>query len=345
MSKLRVGVIFGGRSGEHEVSLMSAKAIIGALDPDKYEVITIGITKEGQWVKANENLELIEDEPWTPIIPDPTVESDFDVIFPVLHGTYGEDGTIQGLLELANLPYVGAGVAGSSAAMDKGLMRGLFANAGLPLLKWEVFLRSEWEASPDAVLDTVEERLGYPCFVKPANLGSSVGISKAKNREELMTALKEAAEFDRRLIVEEAVERPREIECSVLGNDQPLPSIAGEIIPGSEFYDYHDKYINEQSKLIIPADLTREQEQSIQEYAIRAYQAVDCAGMARVDFFLDAYGEIFVNEINTIPGFTRISMYPKLWAESGVSFNKLVDNLIELALERHRERNRNRTSI
>ena len=225
------------------------------------------------------------------------------------------------------------------------LMRSLFANAGLPLLNWEVFTRYQWESDPDTVLSLIEERLGYPCFVKPANLGSSVGINKATNREELVKALNEAAEFDRRLVVEQAANKPREIECSVLGNEQPIASIPGEIVPGNEFYDYQDKYISEQSQLIIPARLSLELEQTIQEYAIKAYQAVDCAGMARVDFFLDVDGQIYINEINTIPGFTKISMYPKLWEATGISFSQLLDNLIELALDRHRERNRNRTSI
>ncbi|NLM25326.1 MAG: D-alanine--D-alanine ligase [Firmicutes bacterium] len=345
MSRLRIGVIFGGRSGEHEVSLMSAKSIVSALDPERYEVITVGITKEGKWVQTDQSLALEQGQEISPIVPDPTVDKPFDVVFPVLHGTYGEDGTIQGLLELANIAYVGAGVAGSAASMDKGLMRSLFANAGLPLLNWEVFTRYQWESDPDTVLSLIEERLGYPCFVKPANLGSSVGINKATNREELVKALNEAAEFDRRLVVEQAANKPREIECSVLGNEQPIASIPGEIVPGNEFYDYQDKYISEQSQLIIPARLSLELEQTIQEYAIKAYQAVDCAGMARVDFFLDVDGQIYINEINTIPGFTKISMYPKLWEATGISFSQLLDNLIELALDRHRERNRNRTSI
>ena len=360
MSKLRVGVIFGGRSSEHEVSLMSAKSIISALNPQKYDIIPIGITKDGRWVLNGEACQLLgtadlpqlsftsfpDDGGNFPLIPDPNLKSDYvDVIFPVLHGPHGEDGTIQGMLELADIPYVGAGVLGSAVSMDKGIMRTVLAQAELPLLKWETILRSKWEADPEPIISLIEAEIGYPCFVKPANLGSSVGITKASNREQLIQAVNYACEFDRRVVVEEALAAPREIECSVLGNDDPIASIPGEIIPGSEFYDYEDKYINEKSQLIIPAELTAEQEQIIKDYAIRTFKAVDCAGMARVDFFLARDGQIYVNEINTIPGFTKISMYPKLWEASGLGYSKLLDRLIELALERYRDRKRRRVSV
>ncbi len=360
MSKIRIGVVFGGRSGEHEVSVMSAKSIICALDPQKYEVVPIGLTKQGRWVLMQESLDLIragqlpslaleqldpEYSSQITLLPDPTKNKTLDVIFPVMHGTYGEDGTLQGLLELANIPYVGAGVASSAVSMDKGMMRTLFAAAKLPLLPWVTLSRYQWEQDPHQIVKEIQEKLGYPCFVKPANLGSSVGVSKANSGAELNKALCVAAEFDRRIIVEQAAHKPREIECSVLGNDNPMVSIAGEVIPGNDFYDYEDKYINENSKLCIPADITAKQLSIIQDLAIRAYQAVDCAGMARVDFFLDGHQQILLNEINTIPGFTRISMYPKLWEASGVPIHQLVDKLVEYAIERHQDRSRSRTTI
>lgn len=359
MAKLRVAVLFGGRSGEHEVSLLSARSIINGLNPDKYEVIPIAITKTGKWVKGQVVLELfkqgelpdlkeLEHETtadYRPILPSPETASKFDVVFPVLHGTYGEDGTVQGLLELANVAYVGAGVLGSAVSMDKGIMRDVLAQACLPLVPWQTITRFAWEQESQTVIKLIEESLGYPCFVKPANLGSSVGISKAKDRASLITALNVASEFDRRLVVEMAVERPREIECSVLGNDEPQASIPGEVIPGNEFYDYADKYINDRSKLLIPADLTEAQIATVQEYAITTFKAVDCSGMARVDFFVTKDDKIYVNEINTIPGFTRISMYPKLWDASGITFDDLLDRLINLALERLEDRDRRRTSI
>lgn len=332
MTKLRVGVIFGGRSGEHEVSIMSAESIITALDKEKYQITPIKITKTGEWVWNNESM--------NPFVLQSNLSKQFDVIFPVLHGPYGEDGTVQGLLELANIPYVGAGVVGSAVSMDKGIMRNVLAQAELPLVEWETISRNYWENNPELVIDLIEESLGYPCFIKPANLGSSVGISKAKDRQTLIDSLNEAAKYDRRIVVEVALQSPREIECSVLGNDHPQASVLGEIIPGSEFYDYHDKYFDGKSQLIIPADLTSEQVKLIQEYAIKTFQVVDCAGMARVDFFITNSGQIYVNEINTIPGFTQISMYPKLWEASGLSYVSLLDKLIELALKRHQDRNR-----
>ena len=360
MSKLRVGVIFGGRSGEHEVSLMSARSVVSALNPQKYEIFLIGITNDGGWVfndqaarmlgSADLNQPAISSltvEPdQFPLLPDPNINTRyFDVIFPVLHGPHGEDGTIQGMLELADLPYVGAGVLGSAVAMDKGLMRTVLAQAGLPLLKWETVIRSRWEADPEPILALIETEIDYPCFVKPANLGSSVGITKAANRQQLTASINYACEFDRRVVVEQALTAPREIECSVLGNDDPEASILGEIVPVSEFNDYEEKYINNKSPLIIPADLTADQEQAIRDYAVKTFKAVDCAGMARVDFFVTAEGQIYVNEINTIPGFTQISMYPKLWEASGLQYSDLLDRLIELALERHQDKRRRRISI
>lgn len=332
MPKLKVGVLYGGRSGEHEVSLMSAQSVIDALDKEKYEVIPIKIDKDGRW-------------PDQIIQPDPTRGSGLDVVFPVLHGTYGEDGIVQGLLELANLPYVGAGVASSAVSMDKAMMRTLFLQDGLPVLPWEVVFNYEWREEPAQVVQRLEESLGYPMFVKPANLGSSVGVSKVKRPEELAPALDLALSYDRKAVVEKGLEGAREFECSVLGHTHPQASIVGEIVPAHEFYDYDAKYNSEDSLLIIPAPLNEEQTQTIKEYACRVFKAVDCSGMGRVDFFLDQQGTIIVNEINTIPGFTKISMYPKLWEHSGLPYSALLDRLIELALEKHRERQALRTSI
>ncbi|HKM17370.1 MAG: D-alanine--D-alanine ligase [Firmicutes bacterium] len=360
MSKLRVGVIFGGRSGEHEVSLMSAKSVISALDPQKYEVIPLAIDKKGKWLLPKDAAKMLDstvapklsvDNPimeseQLPLVPDPDAKTPFlDVIFPVLHGPHGEDGTVQGLLELANIAYVGAGVLGSAVSMDKAMMRSVFAQAGLPVVKWETIARKHWERDPSPIISRIEGEIGYPCFVKPANLGSSVGISKAPSREQLVEAVNLACEFDRRVVVEEALNKPREIECSVLGNDDPIVSVPGEIIPANEFYDYEAKYISEESQLIIPAEVSPEQRQLLEEYSIRAFKAVDCAGMARVDFFITEDQEVIVNEINTIPGFTKISMYPKLWEVSGIGYGELLDRLIELALERHEDRKNRRISL
>lgn len=332
MPKLKVGVLYGGRSGEHEVSLMSAQSVIEALDKEKYEVIPIKIDKDGRWQDRI-------------IVPDPTRSSGLDVVFPVLHGPYGEDGTVQGLLELANLPYVGAGVASSAVSMDKAFMRSLFLQAGLPLLPWEVVFNYQWRSEPEAVTRLLEESLGYPMFVKPANLGSSVGVSKVKSRKDLAPAMELALSFDRKAVVEQGLEGAREIECSVLGRSHPQASIPGEIVPANEFYDYEAKYQSEDSELIIPAPLSEEQTKAVQEYACRAFKAVDCSGMGRVDFLIDQQGNIFLNEINTIPGYTQISMYPKLWEQTGLLYSELLDRLIELALEKHRERQALRTSV
>ncbi|HHY60269.1 MAG TPA: D-alanine--D-alanine ligase [Clostridia bacterium] len=361
--KLRVVVLFGGRSGEHEVSLQSAASVIKALDKEKYEVLPVGITKEGSWLVGAGPEEVREHGFGADLLPvtlscdpqDPRfvplrapgpyageLGKPIDVVFPVLHGTYGEDGSVQGLLELAGLPYVGGGVASSAAGMDKVLMKKLFAYHGLPQARFVSVLRRDWEQRPQRVLALVEEEIGYPCFVKPANLGSSVGISKAKDREGLVQALQEAAQYDRKLVVEEFIDG-REIEVSVLGNDDPQVSVPGEIIPCNEFYDYEAKYLAADSKLIIPADLPEPVVAEIRRLAVEAFQAIDCAGMARVDFFVGRKDQrVFINEINTIPGFTRISMYPKLWEAAGLPYPRLLDRLIELALERHRDRSRNR---
>ncbi len=391
MKKLRVGILFGGRSGEHEISLLSAASVLQALDKDKYEVVPIGITKEGRWVSQAHAERLLKGEQLsqdgarhlragdpaaTPgaavlakgesVIVPPVPSSDslvpfererqgteqginVDVIFPVLHGTFGEDGTIQGLLELADIPYVGAGVLGSSAGMDKDIMKSLFAAAGLPIVKHVTFLRSQWEKDPKQVVRKIEKKLKYPLFVKPANLGSSVGISKAHNRKELAPAIETAAAYDRKIVIEQGVggkkSKARELECSVLGNDEPRASIAGEIVPSAEFYDYSAKYLEEGSQLLIPAKITRKQMKHLQEMAIAAFQAVDCSGLARVDFLMDPKsGKIYLNEINTMPGFTSISMYPKLWAASGIEYPELIDRLVQLGLERYQEKKKNRYS-
>ncbi len=360
--KLRVGILFGGRSGEHEVSLSSAASILKALDPAKYEVVPIGITREGRWLVGSSADKLLpgvlqNGKPVTASV-DPTGPKliplnstlgkagahgpEIDVVFPVLHGTFGEDGTVQGLLELAGIPYVGAGVLGSAVGMDKDVMKRLFRDAGLPVVPWLLFLRAEWQEDAARVRRAIRNKLRFPLFVKPANLGSSVGTSKVHNARELDPAMDLAAQYDHKILVEKGVDG-REIECSVLGNDRPEASVPGEVIPVNEFYDYEAKYVKEGSELIIPARLTPRQTRQVQELAIRAFQAVDCAGMARVDFLLDRKtGNFLVNEINTIPGFTSISMYPKLWEGSGVSYAQLVDRLIELALERHREKARTR---
>ena len=366
-SKLRVGVIFGGRSGEHEVSLRSAESIINALDRDKYEVVPIAITKAGKWLASSEATNLLPGavmanaDQHVAIFGDPTekglarfsgekdsgLRDKLDVIFPVLHGTYGEDGTIQGLLEMADVPYVGCGVLGSAAGMDKVVMKRLFREAGLPIVEFTHFLRSQWESNPAAVEARVAEEIGFPCFVKPANLGSSVGISKAVDGKSLNEAIALAAKYDRKIVVERGVDA-REIEVSVLGNDQPQASLPGEIVPQSaEFYDYQAKYISSDgARLEIPAKLSEAQTAEIQQLAIQAFQAVDGSGLGRVDFFLEKQtGKLLLNEINTMPGFTSISMYPKLWEASGLPYSQLIDRLIELAFERHREKSRNVTSF
>ena len=365
---LKVGVIFGGRSGEHEVSLLSAQGVMNAIDRTRYEVVPIGITKEGQWLasgdpfKALSSGAMAESNPAL-LLAEPSdrglmrledVEqeraltvvhvSQLDVVFPILHGPYGEDGTVQGLLELAGIPYVGAGVAASAVGMDKVLFKDVMAAHQVPIVPHVVVLRKVWERETEEVLARVEAEIGYDCFVKPANLGSSVGITKAHDRTELRAALEEAACYDRKLLVEEAIDA-REIEVSVLGNDEPVASVPGEIVPCNEFYDYAAKYLDGRSELLIPAPVPEETAGLIAQLAIEAYRAIDCAGMARVDFLLDQKtGELYLNEVNTLPGFTPISMYPKLWEASGVSYPELIDRLIQLALERHGDKSRSATT-
>ena len=348
MSKIRIAVLFGGRSGEHEVSIRSAASVISALDREKYEVIPVGITDEGLWLSPAESAPLLPSNTVGPVSTgtaialsqQPGAATDFDVVFPVLHGTFGEDGTVQGLLELADVPYVGAGVLGSAVAMDKDVMKRLFRERGLPTVDHLAVPRRERHEHTARF----EERFGYPMFVKPANLGSSVGIRKVHDTAELTQALDLAAQHDSKIIVEPAIDG-REIECAVLGNDQPEASVPGEVIPGGEFYDYQAKYIDDTSDLVIPAALSADQTSEIRRLAVAAFQAAECAGLARVDFFLEnASGRILLNELNTMPGFTSISMYPKLWEASGVPYSTLVHRLVQLALERQEEKKQTRFS-
>lgn len=354
--RLRVAVLCGGRSGEHEVSLASARSVVANLDPAKYDVQVLGITKEGQWVlPAQPDRALTEglgsseclparirpDRDGNGLVrgPQDDAGTPVDVVFPVLHGPYGEDGTVQGLLELAGVPYVGAGVLGSAVAMDKVVMKTLFRAAGLPTPGFLGVFTREWRADPEAVTGRVASHLGFPCFVKPANLGSSVGISKAHSASELPAAMAAAAEYDLKLILERSVEDAHEIECGVLGNEEPVASVLGEVLPSREFYSYEAKYVDEASELLIPAPLPEAVAEQARALAVAAFQAVDCAGLGRVDFLITRGShQVFVSEINTIPGFTQISMYPKLWEASGLSYSALLDRLIELALARHAER-------
>jgi D-alanine-D-alanine ligase len=383
VKRLRVGVLYGGRSGEHEVSLASAAAVFANLDRARYEPVPIRIEKDGRWaladrpptaVSAAEVIEQARLEAARPsrggrevhFMARPSAETilsidrrtaragegeavvtglNLDVIFPVLHGPYGEDGTIQGLLELANVPYVGAGVLASAVGMDKAVMKVVFAAAGLPVCPYRVTLRHDWQHDRAGMAADLEQALGFPMFVKPANLGSSVGISKARNGAELAVAMDLAGEFDRKIVIEAAVPFAREIECAVLGNDAPEASVPGEVIPSREFYDYEAKYLDDGSKIIIPAELDAAAAAEVQRLSVAAFKAIDCAGMARVDFLVGKRNTIFLNEVNTIPGFTTISMYSKLWAASGVSYPVLLDRLIALALERHAEKQQLRTSL
>lgn len=350
---IRVAVVFGGRSEEHEVSCVSAASVIGAIDRERYEVVPVGIDKAGRWMLLEgppardpdaDRLPAIDPGSGEPVtlagaggsalVRSSGEEVPIDVVFPVLHGPYGEDGTIQGLLEFADIPYVGAGVLASAVAMDKSVAKVLFRAAGLPLTPWLVTTRSEWAEDAEAV-EARAEALGVPLFVKPAALGSSVGVSKVKSLSDLPGALDEAFAHGRRAIVEAAVEEAREIECSVLGNEEPVASAPGEIVPAGEFYDYRSKYLDDRTQLIVPADLLPETVEEVQRMAAAAFQAVDAAGMARVDFFLGSEG-LFLNELNTIPGFTEVSMYPKMWEASGLPYPDLIDRLIRLGLERHR---------
>ena len=371
MKRLRVGVLFGGRSTEHEVSILSAQSIIAAMDPQRFEAVPLYIDKEGRWLTGDSLKRLVSNAAarnYVYLPPDPTQHSlvpaqdgkppsplagegrgggllPLDVVFPVFHGLNGEDGTIQGVLELANLPYVGAGVLGSALGLDKIYMKRAFAAAGLPVVDYLPVTRRQYERDPDAFIARVEERLGYPCFTKFANSGSSVGTTKAHNRAELVEGLRLASTFDRKLLVERAVDA-RELEISVLGNDEPEASVVGEVVPAHEFYDYEAKYLDEGSRLLIPAPVDDAVAQEARSMAVRAFQAVDAAGMARVDFFLErTSGRLLLNELNTIPGFTRISMYPKLWEASGLLYPKLIERLVELAIERFNDRQRSQTAI
>jgi D-alanine-D-alanine ligase len=365
--KIKVGLIFGGRSGEHEVSFCSATSIIKAIDKDKYTVVPIGITKEGRWISPQDSeLALqsgkIEGKSTVTLLNNPsgtalvridnnqrldkssTLEK-LDVIFPVLHGTYGEDGTVQGLLELTDVPYVGAGVAASAISMDKDLMKIIFQQRDLPILKWLTIKRKEWQKDKEKVLSLIQNNFEYPLFVKPTNLGSSVGITKVHKKEELDKAIDLAASYDRKILIEEGLEEVREIECGVLGNDEPQVSVVGEVRPAGEFYDYDSKYIDKETQLIVPTDLPEEVSGKVQQIALLAFKAVDAAGMARVDFFVSKKeNKIYLSEINTIPGFTSVSMYPRLWEASGVSYPELIDRLIQLALERHQDKKQNKIS-
>ena len=356
--KIKVALIYGGRSGEHEVSVLSAKSVLGAIDKKKYDVVEIFVNKKGQW-QIGFDKELVEGKRAKQIFlpADPTEKElisvknsgDFprkvDVIFPVLHGTYGEDGSVQGLFELAGIPYVGAGVSASAVGMDKVLMKEIFEGVGLSITRCLVFLRDQVENNIEEIINRIENEIGYPVFTKPANLGSSVGISKAKNRNELQSGLMVAAEYDRKILVEESIKGAREIEVAVLGNDKPKASVCGEVIPSKEFYDYEDKYILGKTKIIIPAKLSDEVSDQIREMALKAFKSIDCAGMARVDFLVEGKtNKIFISEINTIPGFTSISMYPKLWEASGVSYKNLIDKLITLAIERYSDKSKNKTT-
>lgn len=366
MGKLRVAVVFGGRSGEHEVSLMSAQSIISAIDKERYEVIPVGIAKDGRWLVGGDPLKTLMEgrvpdgavpprslvaggglparaaAPGAPAESGPAAAlASADIFFPVLHGPYGEDGTIQGLFDLAGVPYVGAGVAASAVAMDKAFMKMAFRHAGLPVLDYIVFTDAQWAEDAARLRERISEELGYPCFVKPANLGSSVGVSRVAAPEGLDAAVQEALRHDRKVIVERAALECREVEVSVLGNDRPEASIPGEIVPAGDFYDYEAKYVSGESELIIPARISEAAAEQVRRMAVAAFQAVDGSGLARVDFFVHKETEtVWVNEINTMPGFTRISMFPKLWEATGLPYPELIDRLIQLGLERHERRRR-----
>ncbi len=362
--KIHLGLLYGGRSCEHEVSVISARCIHQALDPEKYAISLIGIAKSGEWLLMDDSTTALEckevvsagqrsvslDHTSTGQIRlrdglhgDLQSILKLDVIFPVLHGPFGEDGTIQGLLELAGIAYVGSGVTGSAVGMDKAVAKAVFSSAGIPQTAYRVFRKSSWESDPDAMIQAVEGSLHYPVFVKPVNLGSSVGISKAGNQDELKAAIDDAARFDLKIIVEQGLENCHEVEVSILGNDRPVASAVGEIIPGGEFYDYRDKYINNRSRAVIPAELPAEVVECIQKYAVQAFLGTDAAGLARVDFFVERKTfDVYINEINTMPGFTPISMYPQLWAADGIDYSDLLDRLIQLALERRDRLNQKR---
>ena len=361
MKKIRVGVLFGGRSCEHEVSVRSARSVLEAIDRSKYELTMIGISKAGQWLMAGNaravlEAGVVEEGGLLPVSLEQDgalvgreggpVDQRLDVIFPLLHGPFGEDGTVQGLMELAGIPYVGSGVVGSAVGMDKEMTKRAFRAEGLPQVEYAVVRRHQWRQDPAGVQGRLENQLGYPMFFKPANLGSSVGVCKAHGPEEFRACLEEAAAYDSKVVVEAEATDCREVECAVLGNEEPQASVVGEIVPGNEFYDYNAKYIDDNSQLIIPAQLPPQVAEEVRQLSLRAFRAVEAAGLARVDFFVSRRDDqVYINEINTLPGFTPISMYPKLWEASGVSYAALIDRLIQLALERHRERQDIRTVL
>lgn len=365
--KIKVGVIFGGRSGEHEVSLRSAESVMAALNRERYEVVPIGISREGHWLSGEGLLALSGGAALSrpvALLPEPnraallaveqleasrpvalSTVAELDVVFPVLHGPFGEDGTMQGLLELTGIPYVGAGVVGSAVGMDKAVFKQVMQANQIPVLPWQLVLKSGWMSRPEQTLDQLEATFHYPLFTKPANLGSSVGISKCRNRQELAAGLEAAAGYDRRIVVEQGI-NARELEVSVLGNDNPIASIVGEVRPRRDFYDYVAKYISDDSELLIPAPIEPSLSDQVRALAVRAYQAIDCAGLGRVDMLLDKEsGRVYLNEINTIPGFTSISMYPKLWEATGLAYGDLLDRLIELALERQAQKSALKSSF
>jgi len=365
--KITIGIILGGRSGEHEVSLMSSRSVLSVLNSEKYDVIQIGIDHEGIWWSGKDVISAFEKHTTKDLyrvflLPEPgtatlfkretvdgkesiTTVAELDVVFPVLHGTFGEDGTLQGFFEMADLAYTGAGVLGSSVGMDKGVFKDVMRANNVPVVDWLICTRKDIEVDPNAVISRAEKLAPYPLFIKPANLGSSVGISKAKNRSDLLEGILDAARYDRRILVEKGV-NAREIEVSVLGNENPRASVPGEILPSDEFYSYKAKYIDGKSELFIPASISKELSTQVQDLAVRTYKAIDCAGMARVDFLLDRdTNKLYLNEVNTIPGFTSISMYPKLWEASGMTYEHLVDELISLAFERKVERSKSKRTF
>lgn len=359
--KIRVGVLFGGRSAEHEVSLVSGASVMKALDQKKYEVVPIGVTKDGKWIVGKKAMPLLKTNAKIPLtleqvlpantttralvkLDDPRTHTRLDVVFPVLHGPCGEDGTVQGLLDLANIPYVGSGVLGSSLGMDKISQKKIFLTAGIPTPKFAYITSSDFQRAPGRFLKRVQRDIGFPVFVKPSNMGSSVGITKVENVKQLSAAIKLAMKYDRRIIVEQGIKDPLEIECAVLGNDSPKASVPGQIISSNEFYDYDAKYVDGKSKAKIPAPLPKSVADKVRDYAITAFKALDLAGMARVDFLVTKQGNIYISEVNTIPGFTSISMYPKLWAASGLTYPSLLDALIDLALQRGQEKKQLNTS-
>lgn len=359
--KIRVGVLFGGRSAEHEVSVVSARSMLAAIDRDKYELVMVGISKEGRWLICDDaqhmstaaevqerGLLAVSLDYWggRQLVAPGAVARELDVVFPILHGPYGEDGTVQGLLELADIAYVGAGVVGSAVGMDKEMMKRAFAAEGLPQLDYAVVRRSRWRRESEQILDELCMRFAWPLFVKPANLGSSVGVSRAADRRALQASIEEAAHYDYKVVVEEAAVDCREVEVAILGNEDPQASIAGEIEPSNAFYDYRAKYVDDNSALHIPARIAPEVAEKVRAMGVRAFRAVEAWGLSRVDFFVGRQDErIYINEINTMPGFTPISMYPKLWEASGLSYSALIDRLIALALQRHEDKKQNRTSL